>query len=230
MFYSIIRMDLTVLETLLVLLALALIFLISLTLHEFAHAFVAYKQGDMTPKIAGRLTLNPMQHLSFWGFLCFTFIGLGWAKPVPVNPINFKHYRSGIAKVSIAGVVVNLILMVIFSFFYCLFNNLVGSINTFMWFLILFFRWGMQINAFLAILNMLPIYPLDGFNFISSFLKSDNKFVEFSIKNCFKIIFTIILVDLIVELFAGVSLVDYCLTYLAYYLYRPLELLWNLII
>ena len=230
MFFSLIRMDLTVLETLSVLLALILIYMIALTFHEWAHAITAYKQGDLTPKIAGRLTLNPYRHLSFWGFLCFMIAGIGWAKPVPVNPIQFKHYRSGIAKVSIAGVLANFVLMIVSSFFYCLLNNLVGSINTFMWILILFFRWSMQINAFLIILNLLPIYPLDGFNFISSFLKSDNKFVQFNIRNCFKIIFTIIIVDIIIELFAGFSLLDYCLTNLSYFLYRPFELLWNLII
>ena len=155
MFFSIIQMDLTVLESLLVLLALALIYLIALTFHECAHCFVAYKQGDLTPKLAGRLTLNPIKHLSFWGFLCFMIAGIGWAKPVPVNPIQFKHYRSGIAKVSIAGVLANFVLMIVSSFFYCLLNNLVGSINTFMWILILFFRWSMQINAFLIILNLL---------------------------------------------------------------------------
>lgn len=230
MFFSIIRMDLTILETLLVLLALVLIYLTALTVHEWAHAYVAYKQGDLTPKLAGRLNLNPYRHLSFWGFICFMFAGIGWAKPVPINPTQFKHYRSGIAKVSIAGVVANFVLMVVSSLGYCLFNNLIGSINTFMWFVILLFRWGMQINAFLIVFNMLPIYPFDGFNFVSSFLKSDSKFIQFSVKNCMKIILTIIVVDIVVQLFSGVSLIEFCLSYLAYFLYRPFELLWNLII
>ena len=69
MFFSIISMDLTVNEALLVLLALVLIYLIALTFHEWAHSFVAYKQGDLTPKLAGRLSLNPAKHLSFWGYL-----------------------------------------------------------------------------------------------------------------------------------------------------------------
>ena len=70
MLYSIISMGLTVQESLICLLALALIYLVSLTFHEWAHCFVAYKQGDLTPKACGRLTLNPTKHLDFWGFLC----------------------------------------------------------------------------------------------------------------------------------------------------------------
>lgn len=228
MFFSIISMELTVEEALLVLLALCLIYLVALTVHEWAHCFVAYKQGDITPKAMGRLSLNPAKHLSFGGFLCFMIAGIGWAKPVPVNPVNFKKYRSGVAKVSLAGVGANFCLMIISSFLYCLLNNLVGPINLFMWFLILLFRWSMEINAFLIIFNLLPIYPLDGFNFISSFLPYDNKFVQFSVKNCFKIIFTIIIVDLFVELFTGVSLISWVIGNLPYYIYRPFELLWNL--
>ncbi len=229
MFFSIIEMDLTVEEALLVFLALAVIYLVALTVHEWAHCIVAYKQGDMTPKLAGRLTLNPAKHLSFGGFLCFMIAGIGWAKPVPVNPINFKKYRSGVAKVSLAGVGANFCLMIVSSFLYVMLNNLVGPINLMMWFLILLFRWSMEINAFLIIFNLLPIYPLDGFNFVSSFLPYDNKFVQFSVKNCFKIILTIIFVDLFVELLTGISLVSWVISNLAYYIYKPFELLWNLI-
>ena len=80
---------------------------IVLTLHEFAHAFVAYKCGDLTPKFNKRLTLNPMRHFDLVGLLCFTFVGFGWAKPVPINPNNFKHYRRGLAFTSTAGVIMN---------------------------------------------------------------------------------------------------------------------------
>ena len=229
MLFSIIGMDFSLGEAVLALLALVLIYLISLTFHEWTHSFVAYKQGDLTPKIAGRLSLNPAKHLDFWGFICFMVAGIGWAKPVPINPLNFKKYRTGIAKVSIAGVSANAILMVISSFFYVMLTSLVGKLNMFLSFLILFFGWSMQINAFLIVFNLIPIYPLDGFNFISSFMRSDNKFIDFNVRNGHKIFIGIIVVDLFLELFTGVSIIGFVLGNLSYYLYRPFELLWGLI-
>ena len=75
-----------------------------LTLHEFAHAFVAYKCGDPTAKWAGRMTLNPAKHFDPLGLVCFVFAGFGWAKPVPINEANFKKYGSGCFWTSAAGV------------------------------------------------------------------------------------------------------------------------------
>ena len=229
MLFSILKMELTVYEALLVLLVLVLIYLISLTFHEYAHAYVAYKEGDITPKLAGRLTLNPSRHIDFWGFLCFIVAGIGWAKPVPINPINFKKYRGGIARVSIAGVSANAILMVVGSFFFVLFNNVVGGINLFMSTLILFFRWLMEINAFLIIFNMIPIFTLDGFNFISSFLPSNSKYIDFNVRNFGKIFIVIILVDLVFDIFLNFSILEWIISNFAYWLYKPFVMLWGLI-
>jgi len=228
MLFSILGMNFATGEALLALLALVLIYLVSLTFHEWAHSFVAYKQGDMTPKLAGRLSLNPSRHLDFWGFICFMVAGIGWAKPVPINPINFKKYRSGIARVSIAGVSANAILMIISSFFYVMLISLAGKLNAFLTFLILFFGWSMQINAFLIVFNLLPIYPLDGFNFISSFMRSNSKFIDYNIRNGHKIFIGIILVDLFLSMF-GFSIISFVLGSLSYFIYRPFELLWGLI-
>ena len=81
--------------------------IIVLTLHEFAHAYVAYKCGDPTPKWSGRLSLNPLRHFDLFGLLCFTFVGFGWAKPVSINPENFRNYRAGLGLTACAGIVVN---------------------------------------------------------------------------------------------------------------------------
>ena len=80
---------------------------IVLTLHECAHALVAYKCGDPTPKWNRRLTLNPLRHFDPIGLFCFAVVGFGWAKPVPINPENFKHYRRGLFLTSSAGIIVN---------------------------------------------------------------------------------------------------------------------------
>ena len=80
-------------EQLLVLVARFAAVVIILTAHEFAHAFVAYKCGDPTAKFSGRMSLNPARHFDLFGMLAFALIGFGWAKPVPVNPYNFKNYR-----------------------------------------------------------------------------------------------------------------------------------------
>ena len=77
------------------------VFFVSLAFHEYAHGFAAYKMGDLTPKLAGRLTLNPLKHLDMTGMLFFMFLGVGWAKPMPVNPLNFKKYKKGTRLVAI---------------------------------------------------------------------------------------------------------------------------------
>lgn len=97
------------LQRFLYLIASFLAVVVVLTLHEFAHAFVAYKCGDPTPKWNKRLTLNPVRHFDIMGLLCFTFVGFGWAKPVPVNPNNFRKYRLGSGLTASAGVIVNYI-------------------------------------------------------------------------------------------------------------------------
>lgn len=199
--------------------------MLSLSFHEFAHGIVAYKQGDPTPKSAGRLTLNPLAHIDAYGFVMFLLIGVGWAKPVPVNPSNFKKFRSGIAKVSIAGVTANLILCVLGSFLYVLTLNLIGDGGDI---LVLISFWLMWSNAYLLVFNLLPIYPLDGFNFISSFMRSDNKFVQGNIRYAGKIFIGIILVDLLVDLFFNISIIGYFLSTVAGWICEPLCKLWQL--
>ena len=82
----------------------------ALILHECAHGYVAYRLGDPTAKMMGRLSLNPLRHLDPVGTLCMIFIGLGWAKPVPINPGYFRHPRRDDLLVSLAGITANLIM------------------------------------------------------------------------------------------------------------------------
>ena len=86
---------------------------LALSAHEAAHGWVAFKCGDPTAKMMGRITLNPLRHIDPVGFLCMLFAGFGWAHPVPVNPNNFRNYRKDDLKVSLAGITANLLLFVI---------------------------------------------------------------------------------------------------------------------
>ena len=225
MIFSVFNYNFTIVEMIVLLLAITLIFMISLSFHEFAQGFVAYKQGDPTPKASGRLTLNPMSHIDTYGFVMFLLLGVGWAKPVPVNPTNFKKYRSGIAKVSLAGVGANLILCIIGSFLYILSLNLIGDGADL---LVVISFWLMWTNACLFIFNLLPIYPLDGFNFISSFMRPDNKFVQGNIRNAGRIFIWVLIIDLFTDLFLGISIIGWFISTFAGFICEPLCKLWQL--
>lgn len=226
MIFSIFEYNFSVGKTIILLLAITLVFMVSLAFHELAHGFVAYKQGDPTAKATGRLSLNPLSHIDATGFVMFLLIGVGWAKPVPVNPNNFKKYRSGIAKVSIAGIVANLILCVLGSFLYILTIKLTGDVNDI---IAIAMFWLMWANASLMFFNLIPLYPLDGFNFISSFMRADNKFVQANIRNSGRIFIGILLTDLLFELIFGVSIIGYILSLLTGWICTPLCKLWSLI-
>ncbi|MCI8499855.1 MAG: site-2 protease family protein [Clostridia bacterium] len=147
---------------------------IVLTLHEFAHAFVAYKCGDLTPKFNKRLTLNPMRHFDLVGLLCFTFVGFGWAKPVPINPNNFKHYRRGLAFTSTAGVIMNYLTAFLSLPFFMLVVNFCPEIPLLTSFLLIFTRSLFSYSLSFCVFNLLPFFPLDGFNFLSALAKPWN--------------------------------------------------------
>ena len=99
-----------------IILTSAVLFLVCMPSHEFAHAYAAYKLGDNTAKYQGRLTLNPLKHLDIWGMLMILVIGVGYAKPVPVNMLNFKNRKKDMALVAIAGPLMNLLCGIVFIF------------------------------------------------------------------------------------------------------------------
>lgn len=178
------------------------VFIVSLAVHEFAHALAAYKMGDNTAKLAGRMTLNPFKHLDMFGFIFFLFIGAGWAKPVPVNPNNFNNYKKGARVVSISGVLANFCLgllaaIVIIVLSYFKINNVV--MHYIIAILIIF----VQVNGLLVMFNILPFPSLDGFNFLTTLVKPDSKVLKFLYQKGLRILIGIILLSVITDLFFG---------------------------
>ena len=225
MIFSILRYDLTTGKLIALLLLVVFGLMVAIVSRTLAQGYVAYKCGDGTPKATGRLTLNPLAHLDPWGFICFILCGIGWSKSMPINPTNFKKFRSGIAWVSISGILVNLILCILASFLYVLTLNTLGDSADV---IVIALYWFMYANAFLIAFNILPIFPLDGFTFVSSFMKPNSKFVQGNIKYGAKILLGVLVVDLVLNLLFDFSIISFVLVWLADKICVPLCKLWSL--
>lgn len=190
--FNLLRSEGSISDKLIVALAFVLVAIFSIVIHEVAHGFVAKLNGDLTAKERGRLTLNPSAHLDPIGVFMMLLVGFGWAKPVPVNPNNFTNRKRGIFTVSIAGISANVIVAGISLLLYFLLfpiqykidyavasNPIVSVLLTFMYSLLVL---NVQINMMLAFFNILPIYPLDGFNMINTFLPYGNGFQKVMVK------------------------------------------------
>jgi Zn-dependent protease len=149
---------------------MVVVLLFSVIIHEVAHGYAALLNGDPTARLTGRITLNPIPHIDPIGtiflplLLLITQAGVifGWARPVPVNPLNFRNYRLGEITTSFAGPASNLLLAALFAY---LLRLKLGGPG-----LILMAYYGCIINIFLAIFNLIPIPPLDGSHLVAAFL------------------------------------------------------------
>lgn len=144
------------------------VILLTMPIHEWAHGFIATKLGDPTPRYQGRLTLNPFAHIDYIGALAIIFFGVGWAKPVQINPRNFKNPKVGMAITALAGPVANIVM----AFVMMLLSNVAyllpfGNITSY---IALFFTSVAYTNIFLAVFNLIPVPPFDGSRILNAVL------------------------------------------------------------
>ncbi len=140
------------------------VIVMAIAIHEAAHAYSAHWLGDDTPKLQGRLTLNPLKHLDPWGTLLIVIVGIGWGKPVQFNPYNLKNPRRDTAIIAFAGPLSNLIMATIAA----MLLRILGIASADIVFLIL--QYLVWLNVALAIFNLLPIDPLDGYKIVAGIL------------------------------------------------------------
>ncbi len=193
--------------------------IIALTLHEFAHAYAAYKLGDDTPKYQNRLNVNPISHMDLGGTLCLLFAGFGWGKPVQINPTNFKNPVKDEAKVALAGPLMNLFLSVIFAIIFAILNVIIIKTNSYerlnngyielsvTWQSILtMVSYGMILNIGLGLFNLLPFPPLDGSKILRAILRGKAR--EFLYR---------------LEAYSGIIIIILFATHAASYILEPLS-------
>ena len=155
--------NITYLDLMIGLFSAFFVIFVTMPIHEWAHAFTAYKLGDPTGKYSGRLTLNPMAHIHWIGAVLVLLFGFGFAKPVPVNQRNFKHPKWGMALTALAGPLANFImgffcfLFEAVAYYFAIVNESQGLA-----YVATFFAYAGLINLYLASFNLIPIPPLDG--------------------------------------------------------------------
>ena len=207
--------------------------MVVLSFHEFAHAFVAYKCGDPTAKINGRCSLNPMVHFDLLGLIMFTFAGFGWAKPVPVNPLNFNHYRRGLTLTAIAGVVMNLImaflLFPIYKLVVLYVNIPLWPIQTFVEMLFMLL-WTYSISF--CVFNLIPLAPLDGWRVVEALNRRHGRVYRFFERYGSIILLILIAIHFVSGYFTVLGYIDilgYILDFAVNIVAWPITAFWGLI-
>ena len=170
MLFSIIRSGFSWQNLVLYLLVMGFIIFFVNPIHEYAHAYAAYKLGDNAAKACNRLTLNPFASFDLLGALCMLFVGIGWAKPIPINPRNFKNPKKGMAISAMWGPLTNLILAALSMLIYNAVYKFAPYGSSVTYYICTALIYIAQINAMLAVFNLIPIPPLDGSRIMAGIL------------------------------------------------------------
>ena len=218
---------------LIVLLAQFLAVMVVVTLHEFAHAYVAYKCGDPTAKFSGRMTLNPVKHFDPIGIVIFAIVGFGWAKPVPVNPNNFHHYRKGAFWTSFAGILVNYLTAFLFYpiFFFTIVYLLPVFAGKYMAQFIYTLTYALYAYSLsFAVFNLLPFYPLDGFRMVDALNRRWGKVYRFLRQYGYYILLGLILVSFLADripILGYIDVLGYVMRFAVEILGKPISAFWD---
>ena len=220
-------------EYLVSVLAQFLAVMVIITLHEFAHAYAAYKCGDPTAKFQGRMSLNPAKHFDPLGIVMFAFVGFGWAKPVPINPNNFNDYKKGCLWTSAAGVLMNYATAFVF---YPLF------LLTFIYVLPIFagkylygFLYSLTYALFayslsFCVFNLLPVYPLDGFRILDAANRKRGKVYWFLRQYGYYILIGLIFISFLADripIFQALDILGYVMQFATEVFGKPITAFWN---
>jgi Zn-dependent protease len=169
--------------------------IIILTLHEFGHAYAAYKMGDETAKREGRLSLNPLRHIDPFGMIALILFRFGWGKPVPVDFFALRNLRKGMVVVSLAGPGINFLTALALSPLYKLMYNSSVMQAGFSYFIVLV-EYIIIYSVYLGIFNLIPIPPLDGSKVLFAISKRPQRFLFDESMNWYGMIFLIILISI----------------------------------
>ena len=197
--------------------------LIALPIHECAHGYAAYRMGDNTAKRQGRLTLNPLMHFDLFGTIAMILFGFGWAKPVPINPLNFDNPKKGMMLSSLAGPLSNiglaLVSMVLYKLSYI--PEYMGISGAFFSTVQMFLLYMISINITLGVFNLIPIPPLDGSRIATYFLP---RHIYFKIMQYENIIFIALIAVLWLGILDGpITFVSSAVTGILDFITRPID-------